>query len=197
MTPHRTVPTIETDRLILRPPLLDDFARWSELMADSESARFIGGVMPRPIAWRILMQTRGAWELTGISMFSVVEKRNNVWIGRVGPWQPCEWPGTEIGWALHRDAWGKGYALEAAMAATEYAFHTLGWTDVIHCIDPANTASQRLAFRLGSRILRQTRMPPPFDHDVVDIWGQSRDEWIANQSERDSALIPLPSHAKR
>ncbi|MGO4333335.1 GNAT family N-acetyltransferase [Labrys sp. KB_33_2] len=36
------------------------------------------------------------------------------WVGRVGPWQPEGWPGTEIGWALYRSHWGKGYATEAA-----------------------------------------------------------------------------------
>src|SRR3546814_17538372 len=61
------------------------------------------------------------------------------------------WPGNEVGWTFHRDAWGKGYATEAATAAMDYAFDTLGWDRVIHCIDPDNLASQRVALRLGSQ----------------------------------------------
>jgi RimJ/RimL family protein N-acetyltransferase len=168
---------LETERLLLRVPSLDDLDRWAEMMADPKSARFIGGTVPKTIAWRIVMQVGGAWHLTGISMFSVIEKERGVWIGRVGPWQPLGWPGTEVGWALHPDAWGKGYAVEAAIATTDYAFDTLGWAEVVHCNNPENTASQNVAKRLGARILRQATLPAPLDYDHVDVWGQTREEW--------------------
>jgi RimJ/RimL family protein N-acetyltransferase len=174
-------PVIETERLVLRPPLIEDFERWAEMMADADAARFIGGVLPKPVAWRVVAQVRGAWALTGISMFSVIEKARNTWIGRVGPWQPYAWPGPEVGWALHRDAWGNGYALEAAVAAMDYAFDTLGWPEVVHCINPENLSSQALARRLGSAIQRQAKMPPPLDQETIDVWGQTRDEWRRNR----------------
>jgi RimJ/RimL family protein N-acetyltransferase len=168
---------LETDRLLLRRPQLDDLDRWAELLADPQAARYIGGVQPKSIAWRMIMQVVGAWELTGISMFSVIEKRSGTWIGRVGPWQPLGWPGTEVGWGLHRDAWGKGYAVEAAAVTMDFAFDTLGWTDVVHCINPDNEPSQRVAKRLGARMLRRATLPSPLDYEHVDVWGQSRDEW--------------------
>ena len=65
---------LETERLILRVPTLEDLDRWAELMADANAARFIGGVMPKPVVWRMIMQMVGAWDVTGVSMFSVVEK---------------------------------------------------------------------------------------------------------------------------
>ncbi len=43
---------LETPRLILRPPRLDDLDAWTEMMQDEPTARFIGGVMPRPVCWR-------------------------------------------------------------------------------------------------------------------------------------------------
>src|SRR6185503_5152224 len=52
---ERTMPVttrLETDRLILRVPSLDDLDRWAELMANEQAARFIGGVMPKPVVWR-------------------------------------------------------------------------------------------------------------------------------------------------
>ena len=181
-TPPAALPVLETERLVLRPPMTDDFERWAEMMADADAARFIGGVAPKPVAWRIVTQVRGAWALTGVSMFSVIEKASNLWVGRVGPWQPYAWPGREVGWGLHPDAWGKGYALEAAVAAMDYAFDSLGWTAVIHCINPENARSQALARRLGSAIQGRAPMPPPLDHETVDLWGQSREEWGRNRS---------------
>jgi RimJ/RimL family protein N-acetyltransferase len=174
---------IETERLILRKPQLDDLGRWTEMMADPETTKFIGGAVSAPIVWRVLMQIRGAWEMTGISMFSVIEKARGVWVGRVGPWRPLGWPGDEVGWGLHPDAAGKGYALEAAIASIDYAFDTLGWDTVIHCINPGNHPSQALARRVGARILRQDTMVASFGTEIVDVWGQDRSEWKTNRGK--------------
>ena len=174
-------PRLETERLILRVPELDDLDRWAELMANEDAARFIGGVAPKPVVWRMIMQMVGAWEVTGISMFSVVEKQTNRWVGRVGPWQPYAWPGTEVGWGLHPDAWGKGYAREAAAASIDYAFDVLQWTEVIHLVHPENVRSRRVAERLGSTLLRHERMPAPYDGEPSEVWGQTRDEWQLNR----------------
>jgi RimJ/RimL family protein N-acetyltransferase len=168
---------LETSRLILRPPRAEDLDAWSEMMLDEPTARFIGGVMPRAVSWRALMTMIGAWHAAGFAMFSVIEKESGRWIGRLGPWQPEGWPGPEIGWAIARDCWGKGYAVEGAIIATDWAFDTLGWSSVIHSINPANLPSQRVAQKLGSRNLGPGKLPPPFAHDLVDLWGQSRAEW--------------------
>ena len=174
---------LETERLILRVPTLDDLDRWSEMSADTQAARFIGGTQPRPIVWRQILQVIGAWHVTGISMFSVIEKQSGQWIGRIGPWQPLGWPGTEVGWGLHPDAWGKGYAIEAAIASMDYAVETLEWTEIVHCINPENAPSQAVARRLGARVLRQAQLPAPLQHELVDVWGQTRDEWAANRAK--------------
>jgi RimJ/RimL family protein N-acetyltransferase len=170
---------LETPRLLLRPPRGDDLDPWSEMMLDPVAARYIGGTMPRAVSWRGLMTMIGAWHAQGFAMFSVFEKSTGRWVGRLGPWQPEGWPGCEIGWAIVRDCWGRGYATEGAVAATHWAFETLGWTGVIHSIAPENVASQRVAERLGSRNLGPGRLPQPYQDDVVDIWGQSREEWRA------------------
>ena len=54
---------------------------------------------------------------------------------------------------------------------------------MIHSINPENTPSQALAKRLGSRILRQATLPPPYETVTLDIWGQSREEWFARRKE--------------
>lgn len=174
-------PVIETERLILRAPVQEDFESWVEMYADAEHSRFLGGPLPRPAVWRPFLGMAGAWMIQGFSMFSVVEKATGRWVGRLGPWYPDGWPGTEVGWGLHPAFIGKGYATEGATAAIDWAFDTLGWTQVIHTIDVANHPSQKVAERLGSRKLGPCRLPAPFDHWDMEAWGQSREEWRARR----------------
>lgn len=170
-------PTLETERLILRPPTLEDFPRWAEFMADPEASRFIGGVQSKHEVWRSICSIAGMWALHGEGMFSLIEKATGLWVGRIGPLHPYGWPGREVGWSLHPDSLGKGYAVEAATATLDYAFDVLDWPDVIHCIDPENTPSEAVARRLGSINRGPGVMPPPFQHHAVNLWGQSRDDW--------------------
>jgi RimJ/RimL family protein N-acetyltransferase len=170
-------PTLETARLILRPTAAQDFEPLCAMMADEQTARFIGGVAPPAIVWRQLCAVAGSWTLYGFAMFSVIEKDTGAWVGRVGPWRPQEWPGTEIGWNLVRAAWGKGYATEAAVAATDWAVDVLGWTDIIHTIAPENLASAAVAKRLGSTNCGPGVLPPPHEAARVDIWGQTAEAW--------------------
>jgi RimJ/RimL family protein N-acetyltransferase len=67
-------PTLETPRLILRPPREEDLDGWAALMGDEESARHIGGPMSRSAAWRTMSAMAGSWVLKGFGMFSVIEK---------------------------------------------------------------------------------------------------------------------------
>ncbi|GAB3733712.1 GNAT family N-acetyltransferase [Luteimonas pelagia] len=170
---------IETPRLRLRTPRMDDFEGYAALMADPDAARFIGGQMPRPAAWRKFMTLAGAWALQGFAMFSVVERVSGDWIGNVGPWQPEGWPGTEVGWSILRPYWGRGYAREAAEVSIDYAFDTLGWTRVIHTIQAGNAPSIALAERLGSTYTGNVNLPPPHEDIEAGIWAQSRDQWRA------------------
>lgn len=170
---------LETERLVLRPPQLGDFERYAELLGDEQAARHIGGHQPRAAAWRKFLQMPGAWAVQGFGMFSVVEKTSGTWLGQVGPWKPEGWPGNEIGYSFHPDAWGRGYATEAAIATIDWALANLGWEEFIHCIAPENVASQQLAKRLGSTLRGPGRLPAPYEDAAVDIWGQTRAQWRA------------------
>ncbi len=175
---------LETERLILRQPRIGDFERYAELLGDARAARYIGGQLSRAAAWRRFLQMPGAWSLQGFGMFSIVEKASGRWLGQLGPWKPEGWPGNEVGWSFHPDAWGRGYATEAAIAAIDWAFDQLGWDAIIHCIDPDNLASQRLAARLGSRNQGAGRLPAPYEDSPTDIWGQTREQWRAHRAGR-------------
>ena len=177
------LPIIETPRLILRAPRAEDFQDWSASMADAETMHFLGGANPPMMAWRNITSVVGAWSIVGFSMFSVIEKETGHWVGRLGPWRPEGWPGNEIGWAIARAYWGRGYATEGAQAAMDFAFENLGWDQAVHSIDPMNVASIAVAHRLGSSLLGQTTLPAPIDH-TVNLYGQSRAEWIAGKAAR-------------
>lgn len=174
-------PTLETERLILRPPVQADFDLWAAFAADEVAAKYVGGAQPRSTAWRGMASIAGSWALQGFGMFSVLEKSSGRWIGRLGPWQPEGWPGTEVGWGVARDVQGKGYATEGASAAIDWAVDHLGWTDIIHCIDPENVASQNVAKRLGSVNRGPGKMPAPHQDAPVEIWGQSAAQWKARR----------------
>jgi RimJ/RimL family protein N-acetyltransferase len=76
-----TMPMIETERLVLRVPRIEDFERYAEMHADEEACRYIGGHSPRPAAWRRFLQMPGAWAVQGFAMFSVIEKSSGQWVG--------------------------------------------------------------------------------------------------------------------
>jgi RimJ/RimL family protein N-acetyltransferase len=175
-------PVLETERLVLRVPQARDFDGYAELNEDEEAMRFIGGHMPRAASWRKFLIMPGAWVIQGFAMFSVIEKSSGQWLGQMGPWQPEGWPGTEVGWAFKRSAWGKGFATEAAIAAIDWAFAELGWQEVIHSIAPDNLASQALARRLGAQNRGPGQLPAPYADTRIDIWAQSRQQWLARRA---------------
>lgn len=177
-------PLLFTPRLILRPMIAADFDAWADFHADPETMRFLGGVNNGPAAWRSLCGMAGAWTINGFSMFSMIHRESGKWIGRTGPWQPEGWPGTEVGWGVARAYAGQGYAYEAAVASMDYAVDILGWTHIIHTIDPDNAASIALARRIGSTNGGPTQLPPPLDGFRVDAWGQSADDWRAGRASR-------------
>lgn len=177
-----TGPILFTERLILRPPAAEDFDAWAAFSAEEDTMRFLGGTVPREVAWRAMCTMAGTWTIRGFAMFSMILRDTGTWIGRTGPWQPDGWPGTEVGWGVARGFAGKGYAHEAAVASIDYAVDVLGWSDIIHTIDPDNEASIALARRLGSVNRGASRLPPPLDGFPVDAWGQTADEWRARRA---------------
>lgn len=152
MTGVTEVPSITTERLVLRAWRQEDLDPFAQMCADPEVARYLGGqTLDRDQSWRSIALFMGHWALRGYGLWVVERRADGRFIGRVGLWRPEGWPGLEVGWALTRSAWKQGYATEAARASMQFAWTALDATELISLIHPANHASQRVAERLGLR----------------------------------------------
>jgi RimJ/RimL family protein N-acetyltransferase len=144
-------PTIETERLTLRPPTVADFDVYSETLG-SERARFVGGPFDRRRAWYDFAAEAGGWIVYGYGPWSIVEKESGRFVGMVIFSKPVPYPDPELGWMLQAEAEGKGYAFEAAVAARDWARHTQNWPRLVSYIDKNNARSIALAEKLGAEV---------------------------------------------
>ncbi|MFK7744403.1 MAG: GNAT family N-acetyltransferase [Roseobacter sp.] len=143
-----TIPTITTDRLVLRAPCEADVEPFAAFYA-SDAARFVGGPQRDFEVWRYVAEVIGHWSLRGFGRWMVERKETPGAIGLVGLHAPLDWPEPEVGWML----WGgngKGYASEAGRAARDYGYQTLGMTTLISQISPGNDDSVRVAESMGA-----------------------------------------------
>ena len=165
---------IETERLILREiDIKADLDPWTDMMSDPDTVRYIGNkTMNRAQSWRQMAMVIGHQAVRGYSFYSVVEKSSGDWIGRIGPWFPDGWPAPEIGWTLHKNYTRKGYAKEAGAACVDYAFNTLGWDSVIHCIAEGNIGSMKTAEAIGSKRLYSMDGIPAVTDALCWVYGQ-------------------------
>jgi RimJ/RimL family protein N-acetyltransferase len=155
---------IESERLLLRRPAAEDAGALAGAMGDEEVMRFIGlgatSTFEESQAHLEWMQR--AWNEDGFGAFIVVRKADGATLGHVGlfAWDPTVWrPGIrreigddaeiELGWMLSRDAWGRGYATEAAATARDWALRELGPRRLISLINPQNDRSTRVATKIG------------------------------------------------
>lgn len=143
------IPTIETDRLILRGPTQGDFDPFAAFYA-SDRAKFVGGPLGREMSWRMLAMEIGHWVLKGYGRWMVTLKDGGEPIGLIGPFYPEGWPEPELGWDLFNGFEGKGYATEAALAARDYAYDVLGWDTAVSLVVPGNDKSAAVALRMGA-----------------------------------------------
>jgi RimJ/RimL family protein N-acetyltransferase len=147
-----TVPTLETERLILRAFKVADHAPFAEMSADAELMRFVGGQMDAPDAWRRMAAYTGMWVLRGYGPWALQHKETGAFVGYSGVTWPNGFPEPEINWGLHRAHLGQGFAAEAAAAARAFAYDQLGFSTIMSFIDHENAPSIAVAKRLGARL---------------------------------------------
>jgi RimJ/RimL family protein N-acetyltransferase len=148
-----------TDRLRLRAWTTDDadLARLADLYGRDEVTRWLGGPPTVPMRelvdrWRTvheLDRRHGCWAIEplqgGPPAGTLLLKPLPNGVGEV-----------EVGWHLHPDSWGRGYATEAARAVLDRAF-TEGLAEVYAVVRPGNEPSLAVCRRLGMEPLGRTR----------------------------------------
>ena len=158
------IPTLATNRLILREPREADFAAMLAFN-DSPRSSFVGGAAPRQQVWRGLLANIGHWALRGHGFFSV-DTRAGEFIGRIGVIYHDGWDEPELGWHLFDGHEGHGYCVEAARAARADYYARLTPAPLISYIDPANPKSEAVARRLGAAPERQAL----FQDKAITVW---------------------------
>jgi [ribosomal protein S5]-alanine N-acetyltransferase len=144
------VPTLTTERLVLRPMAEEHLDAFAALTADLETMRWLGSeAIDRAETWRRLAYHVGHWELRGFGHWAVELRGSGEFAGNAGLYRPEGWPGIEVGWTLAPEHRGRGYATEAARAAVEWGWRELGLDRVISLIRPENERSAAVARRLG------------------------------------------------
>ncbi|MCW1429294.1 GNAT family N-acetyltransferase [Novosphingobium sp. JCM 18896] len=155
---------IETDRLLVRRWRDSDRAPFWAMAQDPEVMRFLLPIASRAESDSVVDRLITAQANHGHCFWAVERKQDGRFLGFCGLMAPrAPLRETEIGWRLARDAWGQGYAREAAEACLDWAWRELRAKTVVAITVSANERSWGLMERLG-----MTRDPDAdFDHPAV------------------------------
>jgi RimJ/RimL family protein N-acetyltransferase len=158
-----TIPTVETERLILRGNHVEDFTDLAAIWGDPEVVRFISGkTFSREESWARLMRYLGHWALLGYGFWAIEEKASGRYVGETGladfrrDLTPSLDGMPEVGWVLAPWAHGKGYATEAVSAAVRWGERKFGKTPLCCIIAPEHKASINVATKCGFRVFART-----------------------------------------
>lgn len=145
---------LETQRLFFRPYNLNDLDFYASLVSDPEMMRYIGeGVTrTRQEAEGMLAARVAKFAKTPhLGLQLLIRKADNQPIGHAGlvPQTVEGADEVEIGYWIARDHWGNGYASEAAAALRDFGIGMLGLVRLVSLIQHPNTASKKVAERIG------------------------------------------------
>lgn len=154
------IPTLETDRLLLRAQTMDDWQAYASLMM-SEHAAEMGGPHTLEDAWGLFCHDLAQWPLLGTGALMIEARDSGECLGQTGISYGPLFPEHELGWFLFPGAKGKGYAFEAAGALRDWGFGARGLTMIVSHIDPDNHRSRKLAERLGAELVSDPDRPGP------------------------------------
>ncbi|QAY75452.1 GNAT family N-acetyltransferase [Sphingosinicella sp. BN140058] len=175
---------IETERLRLRNWTRDDVAPFVRYTNTPGVMRWLGGVLePAALEARIVDRFIPWQETLGHTFWVVERKSDDALLGFCGL-KIADDAGSpvagelEIGWRLREDAWGQGYAKEAATASLDFAFEALGAERVVALTVQGNSPSWGLMERLG--MVRHPELDyrgPAWAEGIVIVYRIARDEW--------------------
>jgi RimJ/RimL family protein N-acetyltransferase len=155
-------PTLQTQRLTLRPMVEADFAAYAAFLASPRSGP-MGGPFSTSRAWGMFCHDIACWPLFGHGALMIDLRAGGACIGQVGINGGPLFPEKELGWLLYDGHEGHGYATEAARALRDWATRTLKLASLVSYVARGNVASISVAERLGAMRDAQAERPDPGD----------------------------------
>ena len=152
---------LDTERLILRQFTTDDAQFIFELLNEPSWIQNIGDRHIRTLDDARAYIVNGPWksyEKNGFGLWAIVLKETNEMIGMCGLIRRDTLEDVDIGYALLPRFWAKGYAVEAAQAAKDYAREVLGLKRLVAIVDPLNEGSIRVIEKIGLRYEKMVRL---------------------------------------
>ncbi|MBM3642782.1 MAG: GNAT family N-acetyltransferase [Alphaproteobacteria bacterium] len=171
---------LRTERLLLRPLRLDDAPSYAAMRFNPAVAEWLPTATQPPLdaARAAIGRFADAWRDRGYSVWGLF--RDGALIGHGGLNHVAEFAGTEVLWALHPDAWGKGYASELARAALAFGFERFDLPAIFAITKPDNRASRAVMERC-SLSYRSDGNYKGFDVVYYDI---DRASWLKTRRDR-------------
>lgn len=159
-----SVPTLQTERLTLRPMAEADFPDYMALLASPRAAG-LGGPYAMRQAWAMFCHDIACWSLFGHGALMIALRSSDTCIGQVGINDGPLFPEKELGWLLYGGHEGNGYATEAAQALRDWATRSLRLSSLVSYVAADNAASIAVAERLGA--VRDALAERPDPNDLV------------------------------
>ena len=177
---------IQTGRLLLRPYAADDARRVLDTLSRPDVIRWLGSTVPMPdldaaLEWISSKRRREAADPFDLARAVVVRETGlvagTVSLSRCHRRDTGEFVGEyEVGWTLHPDSVGRGYATEAARALLDDVF-ARGLPEVWCGAFVGNDASCRVAERLGLPLVGVG--PDPWWEGESHLYRVTREQWLA------------------
>jgi len=151
---------LETDRLIIRDPIADDFESIWKMWNDEEVTKFTGGLtkLTRDEAFeRYVEKCENVDDI--LKEYSVILKDSNEYIGYCGFKYCSVLDGIEILYGYAKEHWGKGYAVEAAKAVLHFGINELKLGEIVAAVNYRNTASDKTLVNIGMKYIGDVEWP--------------------------------------
>ena len=179
---------IETARLRLRDWVDADTEPYAALNADPRVMEFFPTALTRAQSDAQMAAIRLFLDDHGYGLYAAEEKATASFIGFVGLSHPSFeahfTPAVEIGWRLAREAWGQGYAGEAAGAVVDHAFTVLNLDALVSFTAEWNRSSRRVMEKIGmtrdpADDFLHPRLPPGHKLSHHVLYRLTREDWRA------------------
>ncbi len=152
------IPTLETERLRLRPITMDDWPDYLAMM-QSERSSGLGGPLSVKMAWSYFCHDTAQWFLLGHGALMIEDRASAETLGQVAINHGPLFPEPELGWFVYYKAEGKGVAFEAARRLRDWARSERKLPTLVSYTSADNYRSHRLAERLGGVLDNEAARP--------------------------------------